>query len=131
MHALNSSTAPAILPDDFNHLTSVLKDHDIAAEPLSMQRERSDGVLLNWQLLTCFDSRFGPVFPFFIKWGDCEHPAKTSPRGCSLESFSVQHPLHEELSAVFDAIDLPVSAHPSQTSALDVVLSTPNGRVVL
>ena len=118
--------------DDFDELAFVLRDNNIATTgPINMQRQPTQGDPLKWQLLTCLDNRFGPVFPFFIKWGDCEHPAKTSPGGCCLQSFSVRHPQSQELSAIFDALDLPVAVHQSQTAALDVVLSTPNGRITL
>lgn len=117
---------------DFGHLTNVLNDNGITTSgPISMQRQRPDGALLKWQLLTCFDCRFGAVFPFFIKWDDCEHPATTSPGGCCLQSFAVRHPQHEDLSAVFNALDMPIPVKQSQISALDVVLSTPVGAVEL
>ncbi len=118
--------------DDFDALALVLSNHNIATTgPIKMQRQPAEGDPLQWQLLTCFDNRFGPVFPFFIKWDDCEHPAKTSPVGCSLHNIAVRHPQAEELSAVFDALDLHVAVQQSQTAALDVVLSTPNGCTTL
>jgi len=118
--------------DDFNELASVLKQNDIASSgPISMQRQPPQGDLLKWQLLTCFENRFGPVFPFFIKWGNCEHPAKTSPAGCSLQKITVRHPRHQELSAIFDALGLRVAVRQSQSAALGIVLSTPTGPVEL
>jgi len=121
-----------IATSDFANLESILKANGIAvAGPISEQRQRPDGELLKWELLTCFDSEYGSVFPFFIKWGDCEHPATTSPTGCSLKNLVVRHPQHERLSAVFGALNLQVSVHNSKRPGLDVVLSSPNGLVEL
>lgn len=121
-----------IAADDLNQVASVLAANQIdAVGPEDWQRRRPDGELMVWQLVTCFDNRFGPTFPFFIKWGDCEHPAKSSPGGCALESLTVQHPQPEEMAAIFDALDLGVPILEAPEPGLKLVLSTPNGQVSL
>jgi len=117
---------------DFEKLAQTLQANNIeVSAPIKMQRQRPDGALLKWELLTCFDCSFGAVFPFFIKWGDCEHPAKSAPGGCSLQSFVVQHPRQEELAEIFAAIDLPVAVQESQEPGLQIVIVTPNGEISL
>lgn len=116
--------------EDLNNVAAVLADHEIdAVGPEDWQRRRPDGEMMVWQLVTCFGNRFGPVFPFFIKWGDCEHPATTSPGGCSLKNLVVQHPQHAEMAAIFDALDLAVPVQEASEPGLKMVLSTPQGEV--
>lgn len=117
--------------EDFAHLLNVLRRFDIEADgPSVWQRKKPEGGLLKWFLVTCFGNRFGNAFPFFIQWDDCEHPAASSPKGCTLDALTVHHPKHEELAEIYDALELGVKVKYADTYRLSVTLATPTGEAV-
>jgi len=122
-----------VATNDLQNLKSVLEHYDIVAEgPSDWQRVTADGSVLKWRLLTCDDSRFGPSLPFFIQWDDdCVHPSETAPAGCHLTRLTVGSPLSEELSAVFDSLNLDIPVYRSDLPAIQVELKCPKGLVTV
>ncbi len=55
-------------------------------------REQPNGEVLNWQLFGIGGHDLGGLFPFFIDWLECPHPAETTPLAGSLETFRVSLP---------------------------------------
>lgn len=90
--------------------------HDRALElgigstgPIPLSRQRPDGVLLEWKLLFLKDHEFGGLLPFFIDWGDSEHPAGALPSAGSLAAFSLVSPDDKGLSELCTGFGLDVA----------------------
>ena len=121
-----------VASDDLDRMaTTLLKNNIDTKGPFDMQRQHPVSGVLNWRLLTCFDNRFGASFPFFIDWQECDHPGRTSPGGCELRDFRIRHPQHIALSSVFESIGIRIPVHESQSPGMELVVSTPDGRVVI
>lgn len=99
--------------------------------PLDGSRTLSDGSLLTWKTLR-IDSAIGGV-PFFIAWGaGAAHPSQTSPTGCGLASFAIEHTDPEPLRRVLRGLgadEVPIA--PAARVRLKAQLQTPKGAVEL
>lgn len=73
-------------------------------------RTRPDGTTISWTGTDMWRLRAGGVLPFFIDWGDSEHPSRTAPPGGVLEDLRGLHPEPDVVRAGLAAlgIDLPV-----------------------
>ena len=69
--------------------------------------------------------------PFFIDWGDTNHPAQTTPEGCELLEFKVSHPEHDALADVYKELTIEVPVSHSDEARLEAILETPKGQVTL
>jgi hypothetical protein len=93
------------------------------------QRVGPTGTLLRWRLT--LSAMAGGLIPFLISWGDTEHPARSAPRGLSLETFHVEHPDPPSLAPLLTALGADVEIRPAAAAVLVARLSGPNGSKVL
>jgi hypothetical protein len=98
-------------------------------EVAGMQRARPTGAVLRWRLTLGVAA--GGLVPFLISWGDTEHPARSAPRGLTLESFHLEHPHPASLAPLLAALGTDAQIRPAATPALVARLSGPNGSTVL
>ena len=93
------------------------------------QRAGPTGTVLRWRLTP--GAMAGGLIPFLISWGDTEHPARSAPRGLSLETFHLEHPDPPSLAPLLTALGADVEIRPAAAAALVARLSGPNGSTVL
>jgi Glyoxalase-like domain len=93
------------------------------------QRAEPTGTVLRWRL-TVGGMAGGPA-PFLISWGETEHPARSAPRGLTLEAFHIEHPDPLSLAPLLTALGADVEIKPATAAALVARLSGPNGSMVL
>ena len=101
--------------------------------PNAGSRARPDGATLEWTSMNITEPT-AVGMPFFIEWGaDSPHPATTSPQGCLLQSLKVATPEHDELSRLFEVLELDVAVEGGTTpeATYEAVIECPNGNVVL
>ena len=98
---------------------------------ITMSRRHPEGHLLKWQVLRLENHSWGDVMPFFIDWGDTNHPAQTTPKGGVLLEFKVSHPKYEALADVYKALAIDVAVSHSDVARLEAILETPKGQVTL
>jgi hypothetical protein len=115
--------------EDLERQQGVLERHGIGSDLFDASRQTPDGGTLRWRLLVPHDSAFGDLVPKFIDWLDTVHPATTSVRGCSFESFEIGHPESAELNALFAELGVDEMAERASQPCLRVRLQTPRGRV--
>jgi len=87
------------------------------------------GTALRWRMTT--GGLAGGLAPSLISWGDTEHPARSAPRGLTLEAFHVEHPDPPSLAPLLSALGADVEIKPAVAAALVARLSGPNGSAVL
>ncbi|MEL7120761.1 MAG: VOC family protein [Bacteroidota bacterium] len=120
---VKTNDAPALV----NHA----RQHQIElGEVVSGSREKNDGSTLSWTL-TDFKANSTSLLPFFIDWGDSEHPSGSLPDGCSLINLEIIHPEPEDLKKDLENLDLPIKVSAGNERRLLARLNTPKGEVVL
>jgi hypothetical protein len=98
-------------------------------DPRPGSRVTPAGATLRWRTFGLRDPLAGA--PFFIAWAaDSPHPSSTSPRGCTLERFTVAGPDPERLERLRSLVAGPVEVVASPTEQFTVALDCPAGRVV-
>ena len=93
------------------------------------QRAAPTGTVLRWRLT--HNAVAGSLIPFLISWGDTEHPARSAPRGLTLEAFHLEHPDPASLAPPLTALGAGVEIRRAAAAALVARLSGPNGSIVL
>ncbi len=71
------------------------------------------------------------LVPFFIAWGKATHPSQTTPKGCRLVSFAIEHPRADELRKLLATLGAEADVRPGAKPRLTALLATPNGEVEL
>jgi hypothetical protein len=69
--------------------------------------------------------------PILIEWRTDRHPAKTSPKGCTLVEFHGEHPQPETIQPILDALGVTLDIRQAAVPALVATLDTPKGRLEL
>ncbi len=92
-------------------------------------RAEPAGTVLRWRM-TSGELADG-LAPFLISWGDTEHPARSAPRGLTLEAFHIEHPDPPSLLPALTALGADAEIKPAAAAALVARLSGPNGSMVL
>jgi Glyoxalase-like domain len=97
--------------------------------PLDGSRRQADGSMLEWTTLRLASEL--ELAPFFIAWGKTTHPSETTPEGCRLLSFTIEHPKAEELRKLLAALGAEAHVRAGATPRLTTRLATPKGEVEL
>jgi Glyoxalase-like domain len=98
--------------------------------PLQGSRALPEGRLLAWKTLrVAAPSLWG--LPFFIEWGGADHPSQTSPRGCSLASFRIEHPDVDAMSRALQRLEVEAVVVAASQPRLTARLHSPKGEVEL
>jgi hypothetical protein len=90
----------------------------------SMQRQRPDGVVLNWRLTVAPSMSV----PFLIEWGTPLHPARTSAPGLELVELRARHPRPAVLANVLEALGITMGVERGP-EALLVEITGPRGSI--
>jgi hypothetical protein len=98
--------------------------------PLPGARAQADGSFLAWKTLRISAPSLVGL-PFFIEWGSAAHPSATSPGGCSLASFLIEHTAAEALSRALSSLGVNVPVSPASHVQLTAQLRSPKGEIVL
>jgi hypothetical protein len=93
------------------------------------QRVGPTGTVLRWRLTR--NALAGGLVPFLISWGDTEHPARSAPRGFSLDAFHLEHPEPASLAPLLTGLGADVEIRPAAAAALVARLSGPHGSKLL
>jgi Glyoxalase-like domain len=99
--------------------------------PLEGARAQADGTVLTWKTLRLVGAALDGL-PFFIEWGDrSAHPSQTSPAGCTLASFAIEHTNVADLRRTLDCLGVATAVRPGPRLRLQARLDTPRGEVEL
>ena len=97
--------------------------------PLDGSRAQADGSMLEWKTLRLASEL--ALVPFFIAWGKATHPSETTPKGCRLKSFAIEHPRADELRKLLAALGAEAEVRTGAKARLTARLETPKGEVNL
>ena len=96
-----------------------------------MSRTLPDGTRLEWRLAIPPQPLGDWLVPILIDWRTDRHPAKTSPKGCTLVELYGEHPNPETIRPILDALGVSLDVRQALTPALVAILDTPKGRIQL
>ncbi|MBL8894557.1 MAG: VOC family protein [Rhizobiales bacterium] len=94
-------------------------------------RTLPDGRWLGWKLFGIRNHGFGALVPFFIDWGESEHPAKSAPRGGSLARLNVSSPEPERLQEIYRILGLDVTVAAASTPGFSAIVESRKGPTAL
>lgn len=94
-------------------------------------RRRPDGVLLAWRLTVSPMLTGDGIVPFFIDWGQTEHPASNLPAGCTLVELRAEHPDPGRVKPMLSAVGIDLDVRAGAAPALIAKIRTPRGEVLL
>ena len=95
--------------------------------PLDGSRAQADGSLLTWKTLRIADPTVAGL-PFFIEWQkSTAHPSQTSPSGCRLMSFEIEHTDIEALRSILMSLNVAATTIPGSRLRLKAQLRGPKG----
>lgn len=103
---------------------------DLGAVTLGSRRQ-ADGRELTWNFTDPLAARNGGVLPFFIDWGDTEHPAQSLPKECELLEIRLYHPHAEEVRRRLAVLDLDLPVEPAEEPRVAARIRTPKGEIEL
>src|SRR5262245_20239650 len=117
---------------DLESLVASARSHGIDLGSVQAgSRRRPDGTLLRWRLTASPVSNGYGIVPFFIDWGDTQHPASSLPKECELVSLRAEHPDGKRLQATLAALGLNLAVKSGPEPALIATIRTPRGEVEL
>lgn len=96
-----------------------------------MSRNLPDGTRLEWRLAIPPQPLGDWLVPILIEWRTDRHPAKTSPKGCTLVELYGEHPQPETVQPILDALGVTLAIRQAAAPALVATLDTPKGRLKL
>ena len=103
--------------------------------PIDGSRARPDGKILKWKTLLAINSLglqgVEPI-PFFIEWSaETVHPSQDSPKGCTLQSFELEHTDATGLNDALRKLGIEAKVKSAKVARLIAVIKTPKGEVRL
>jgi hypothetical protein len=120
----------AVACDDIDAAVAGARGHGYdPGDVVDGHRAEPAGTVLRWRM-TSGEMADG-LAPFLISWGDTEHPARSAPRGLTLEAFRIEHTDPPSLLAALTALGANAEIKPAAAAALVARLSGPNGSMVL
>lgn len=128
--AMGSELTPAhwaVATNDLPWVQETLRAAGFApGTPSPGGRETPDGQTIRWTTLFLEEAPIGA--PFFISWDNPEvHPSRTTPAGCSLDSFTVATDEPDTLAALFAAIGFDTPIVEADGWGMEIALGSPNG----
>lgn len=94
-------------------------------------RTRPDGVTLAWRFTDPRAWLSDGIVPFFIDWGQSEHPAQSAARGATLVALRAEHPHANRVELELRQLGLDVPVTDAAQPALIATIDCPRGRVEL
>ena len=120
----------ALACDDIDRAVAEARSHGYdPGEVVDGHRVDPSGTVLRWRATR--SEQADDLVPFFICWGGTEHPARSAPRGLTLNSLQIEHPDPPSFGPLLMAIGANVEVRQGQAPALVAYLSGPNGSKVL
>lgn len=115
---------------DLERLTSSARKEGVDLGTVSAgSRHRPDGMELTWSFTDPLAARNGGVLPFFIDWGDTEHPAQSLPRECELLELNLHHPHAASVEQRLRAIGIEMPVRAAEDPRVAARIRTPRGVV--
>ncbi|MEY2479776.1 MAG: hypothetical protein QOI04_703 [Verrucomicrobiota bacterium] len=94
-------------------------------------RKRPDGTVLSWHYTHPGKVVADRIVPFFIDWGQSQHPSSSATKGASLVDLRAEHPEAARVQKMLSDLGLNLSVQQGPEPALIATIDCPKGRVEL
>lgn len=120
----------ALRSEDLEALVERLQENGVGVSPIRRgSRVRPGGARLEWRTLTLPDS-VHQFAPFYIQWvAFSQHPATTSPMGCTLRELRFEDPQPGEVQDLFARLGIEAMVEQGPAPRMRLVLACPKGDV--
>jgi hypothetical protein len=97
----------AIRRDDIGELKDNYIPNELGWEPdhIGMGGTSADGTPTPYYLCFMHGHKMGGIVPFYIEWGECEHPTATIPEVGNLKRFTVRAPGGHQIHSLLKDVD--------------------------
>lgn len=118
--------------DHLNTIAEIAKEQQIPLGDIRPgSRTQTNGTLISWQASFPAVENFGGLMPFFINWGDSQHPSTSLPLAGSLEEISATHPKPDLIKKYWRSLGIPYDIKYGPQPKLHARIKTQNGVVKL
>ena len=100
-------------------------------EVMSVERKRTDGVKLQWQMTIPSTDAQVSLIPFYIDWGKSPHPALTAAPDLTLTGWRAEHPNPAQIESTFKSLGFAMPVTEASETALIAIIEGPSGKVEL
>ena len=107
------------------------KNRVALGEVMSVERKRTDGVKLQWQMTIPSTDAQVSLIPFYIDWGKSPHPALTAAPGLTLTGWRAEHPNPAQIESMFRSLGFVMPVTEASEAALIAIIEGPLGRIEL
>jgi glyoxalase-like protein len=124
--ALGALVGWALACDDIDQAVADAQSRGYDPGPVTDgQRVEPAGTRLRWRATD--GARARDLVPFLIYWGDTEHPARSAPRGLSLQSVRIEHPDPPSVTSALIALGAGIDVIPVASAAAPALVATLSG----
>jgi hypothetical protein len=117
---------------DLEKIVTQAAEHGITlGRVLAGGRQRPDGTVLSWRYTHPGTVVADRIVPFFIDWGQSQHPSSSAAKGASLVELRADHPEAERVQKILSGLGLHLSVQQGERPALIATIDCPKGRVEL
>lgn len=94
-------------------------------------RQRTDGSILNWEILMPLPQPAVELLPFMVDWQDSIHPTESLDTHCQLVELKATHPNPLTLQTILQQLQAPLTVTLGTTIRLQAIIDCPRGRIIL
>lgn len=135
LEALNQPTLHRFIVratlSDFDGLTAAYAAAGIEADVVALSRESQTGEMLHWHLLIPRPNALGVLAPYFIDWGDAQHPSERLADQFSLLACEAGHPKPDVVQQLWNALGVSIPVIYAEQPELKITIQSPQGAVQL
>lgn len=127
----------AIQTTDLDALVHLMDQTGLVhSEKLAGSRNTPSGETLRWESVFLLNENGASINPFFIQWENSAlHPSKTTPKGCTLTSITVNDHSDSLVTKLLKQLSFPINFETGDKEKcgylVEIELDTPSGKLVL
>lgn len=121
----------AVATEDIEIALEKVVSFGLLAKVARKSRVRPDGITLDTSVIEIERNPFGKAMPHILQWHTPDHPSRTSPNGCHLVNFMVEHPDHDKLANFYSLLGLHIETREGDHARLLVTLKGAYGEFKL
>ena len=117
-----------IKSNDLDHTAAIIATHDPGlAKTHHGSRVRTDGSLLEWDMILPQAAPLVELVPFAVEWGTSIHPTATLPNFCQLDRLELRHPNPAIMQKLLRDLQIDIAVIEADDIVIKCWIRCPNG----
>lgn len=112
---------------NFDALTAAYAAAGIESDVVPLSRESQSGEMLHWHLLIPRPNALGVLAPYFIDWGDAQHPSERLAEQFSLVACQAGHPEPAVVQTLWEALGVNIPVSHAKQPELNITIQSAKG----